>query len=252
MSKQKLKQQRQSLSRMLTYILGHRPDEFGLISDEEGFVSIKELLIALREEESWSFVRESHLESLIREPEDTRFEITNKKIRVIPADTHLELGPFPEIIPPALLYHAVRRKTYPTAFKYGLKPGQWPWVPLYTTPEMALRVGCRRDRQPILLTIQAAKASQQGTIFFRPLELIYLTDHLHPKYFYSPPLPKEKPVVGKKKTPPTPEPPTPGTFKLEPGRDPDLERRNQFDKKSKKKNKDWKRVARKMRRDKYR
>ncbi len=239
---------------MLAYVLGHRPDEFGLFFDEQGFVAIKELLIALREE-GWSFVRESHLKELIREPEDTGFETSGKMIRVIPANTHLELGPFPETIPPALLYHAARRKSYPTILKYGLKPTQWPWVRLYPTPEMALRVGSRRDKQPILLTIQAAKAGRQGTTFYRPLEFIYLTKAIDPKYFYAPPMPKEKITTEKKKTPPVPAPQTPGSFTLVPERDPDIGRRNQFDKKRKKrkeKDKDWKRASRKIRRDKYR
>jgi len=252
-SKQKIRQQRQSLSRMVTYMLGHRPDEFGLLLDEEGFVSTKELLIALREEQGWSFVRESHLDALVREPADTTFEIADKQIRVAPGETHLELGPFPEVNPPVLLYHAARRKAYPAILEHGLKPSQWPWVPLYMTPEMALRVGSRRDRQPILLTVQAAKASRQGTVFWRPLEIIYLVKDLSPQFFSGPSLPPEKTVAEKKKPSPPPEPPTPGTFKLEPERDPDLWRRHQGEKRRKdRKDKDWKRAARKKRREKYR
>ncbi|MBW1708440.1 MAG: RNA 2'-phosphotransferase [Deltaproteobacteria bacterium] len=253
MAKQKHKQQKQSLSRMLAYILGRRPDEFGLFTDEEGFISIKELLIALREEEGWSFVRESHLETLIREPEDTSFEIVGKQVRVAPEDSHLELGPFPEATPPALLYYAARRKAYPAIHQHGLKPGQWPWVPLFQTKEMALRVGSRREIQPILLTIQAAKASQQGTIFYRSQELIYLVKELSPKFFYAPPQPKKKPVLEKKKPQTAPEPTTPGTFVLDPFRDPDPTRRQQLEKKKKeKKGQDWKRASRKKRREKYR
>ena len=52
MSRQQLKQQRLSLSRMLAYVLGHRPDEFGLLPDESGYVRLKDLLTALKEEET--------------------------------------------------------------------------------------------------------------------------------------------------------------------------------------------------------
>jgi len=43
----------QNLAKMLAYVLGRRPDEFGLIPDAEGFVRIKDLLKALHEEEGW-------------------------------------------------------------------------------------------------------------------------------------------------------------------------------------------------------
>jgi len=41
---------------MLTYILAYRPDEFGLVPSEEGFVRYKDLLKALHEEDGWRTV----------------------------------------------------------------------------------------------------------------------------------------------------------------------------------------------------
>ena len=43
------KKQKQ-LSKLIQYILGRNPYEFGLVPDREGFVKIKELLKALNEE----------------------------------------------------------------------------------------------------------------------------------------------------------------------------------------------------------
>ncbi len=37
----------EDLAKVLTYLLCHRPDEFGLVLDPEGFVSVKQLLQAL-------------------------------------------------------------------------------------------------------------------------------------------------------------------------------------------------------------
>jgi hypothetical protein len=51
----------QSLAKLITYILGRRPDEFGLVTDTEGFVKIKELLKAITEEAGWKYVRRSDL-----------------------------------------------------------------------------------------------------------------------------------------------------------------------------------------------
>jgi hypothetical protein len=53
------------LSRFLIYILAHRPDEFGLVPDPIGFVSMKELLRAIHEEPGWGYVREGHLREVL-------------------------------------------------------------------------------------------------------------------------------------------------------------------------------------------
>ena len=39
------------LAKFFNYVLGRRPDEFGLVTDKEGFVKIKELIKATNEEE---------------------------------------------------------------------------------------------------------------------------------------------------------------------------------------------------------
>ena len=39
------------LAKFLNYVLGRRPDEFGLVTDKEGFVKIKDLIKATSEEE---------------------------------------------------------------------------------------------------------------------------------------------------------------------------------------------------------
>ena len=39
-----------NLSRLMSYVLGNRPDEFGLVPDKEGYITVKELLKAINEE----------------------------------------------------------------------------------------------------------------------------------------------------------------------------------------------------------
>ena len=45
----------QILAKFIAYILERRPDEFGLVTDKEGFVKIKELLKAITEEKEWKY-----------------------------------------------------------------------------------------------------------------------------------------------------------------------------------------------------
>ena len=53
------------LSRFLLYMLGRRPDEFGLVPEGEGWLSFREILRALHEEPGWGYVREIHLREVL-------------------------------------------------------------------------------------------------------------------------------------------------------------------------------------------
>ena len=76
----------EDLAKVLTYLLCHRPDEFGLVLDPEGFVSVKQLLQALAAEKGLAHVRRHDLEQLTGLMSPPRFELTGEKIRaLIPA-----------------------------------------------------------------------------------------------------------------------------------------------------------------------
>jgi putative RNA 2'-phosphotransferase len=130
--------------------------------------------------------------------------------------------------------------------------GQRPFVILADTPDMALRVGRRRDPEAVLLTIHAEKAESRGKLFQRFQEHLYLVDSLSPDLFTGPPLPKEKPEKEKKKEPAQTKPSaTPGSFAVRPEFIPGLTPSGEKDKLAKKKRSDvpdWKKAQRKERR----
>ena len=78
-----LPKQLESLARMLTYILSHRPDEFGLVLSEEGFIPIKHLLQALPGSPAWGFVRRHHLDQVVGLMSPPAFEIVEEQIRAL-------------------------------------------------------------------------------------------------------------------------------------------------------------------------
>jgi putative RNA 2'-phosphotransferase len=183
---------RERLSKLLFYILRHRPDEYGLVLDPEGYVSVKELLQALHEEEGWSFVRRDHLQELALTSDRARFEMDDNRIRAsyghpLPVSIRYE-----SVEPPKILYHGTRRRTYPVILIHGLRPMGRQYVHLAATRELALRMGRRRDPDPVLLEIQALKAHHEGIPFCRANELIFLVEALPPQYLIGPPLSKIK------------------------------------------------------------
>ncbi len=69
------------LAKILDYILSRRPDEFGLVTDDDGFIKIKELLKAINEEEGWKYVRQSHIDEILITLRDHSFEVAGNSIR---------------------------------------------------------------------------------------------------------------------------------------------------------------------------
>ena len=220
MARHNLKQ----LGKLIEYILLHRPDEFGLFLNDDGSLPIKELLWALHEETGWKHVRSGHLKELSLSDLQLAFIVEESFVR--PKHAPSKAGSV--TVPPRLLNFASKRKAYPVILKHGLKSGGRPYAPLATTEEMALRIGKRRDPQPILLTVHAAQAHDSGHEFFYCGELLYLVKTFPPKFISGPPL-RETPQPRKVSRPkPVQEPEIPemvGSFLLDPDRDPDLMRR---------------------------
>jgi putative RNA 2'-phosphotransferase len=187
-----------ALSKLMAYILRNRPDEFGLVLDEDGFISLKELQKTIAEEEGWTYVRRSHIIEVAYTNNRERFEIQDEKIRAtyghsLPHRIHYESA-----APPKILYHGTRRRAYPYILQQGLHPMGRQYVHLATSSELAMRIGRRRDLQPLLLEIQAQRASEEGVPFYQANPLIYLADHIPPSYITGPSISK---VMPEKKRP---------------------------------------------------
>ncbi len=175
----------------MDYVLGRRPDEFGLVPDSNGFIKIKELLKAITEEDGWKHVRRSHINEVLLTRIDPEIEIADNRIR---AATRERLPDITLVIePPKLLYTCVRQRAYPFMHAKGIYPAGHEPVILTAEKELAQRIGQRRDRQPALLTINTASSLQQGVVYHRYGGSLYLADFIPAGCFSGPPLPKEKP-----------------------------------------------------------
>jgi putative RNA 2'-phosphotransferase len=233
------------LAKFLSYILGRRPDEFGLMPDRDGYFKIKDLLKALSEETGWSYARRSHLQEVLLTCSQPDIEIDNERIR---ASTRTHLPPLhPAADPPKLLYTCIRRRAYPRVHDRGIAPVEDAPVVLATLPELALRMGRRKDPDPVLLTVNTAQGQASGSVYHQFGKLLYTTDFVAAGTFSGPPLPKEPPATGKS---PATEPPrpavAPGSFILDPQR----AMSPQPGKSDRRKQSDWKRERRQQRRHK--
>jgi len=207
----RLSRQQENLAKFLTYILCHRPDEFGLVLDEAGFAPVKQLLQALAGETGWGWVRRRHLEELAALLTPPRFELREERLRGLAPGPAMLRGPGEKL--PLLLYLAIPPKAHEGVFETGLKtpPGQE--LLLSPTPDRALKLGRRKSPDPILVTVQAEKAARAGVAFQGYGEGHFLAGNI-PREFLQlapPPQKREKPRPEK----PAPPRPLPGTVVLD-------------------------------------
>jgi putative RNA 2'-phosphotransferase len=178
------------LSQFIGYVLGRRPDEFGLVTDPEGYVKLKEFFKALHEEDGWKYVRKPHIDEILISSANPSVEIKADAIRAVCRD-HL-----PEHVPtsdlPKLLFTCVRKRAYPFVLEMGLAPAAYPHVILTPDQEMVKRLGRRIDPDPVILTVHTHQAINEKVIFFKVGEVIYRTESLPAGCLTGPLLPKQK------------------------------------------------------------
>ena len=154
------------VSKTISYALRHRPDEFGLSLDKEGWVDFEVFCRALASYKHPVYVDKETIEKIIAESDKKRFELTDGKIRATyghSIDAKIE---FKKSIPPNILFHGTSHKAYDLIRKEGLKPMNRQYVHLSVDAATARKVGSRHDRNPVILVINSSKMYSDGFKFF--------------------------------------------------------------------------------------
>jgi len=173
------------LSKEISYALRHAPWEYELELDEQGFVPIVQLLHALNESGTYEHeVTQADLEQIIANSEKKRHEIVGDKIRALYGHTVPQIIKKEPGIPPAVLYHGTTHRALPQILQDGLKPMQRQYVHLSVDTDTAVQVGKRRDSEPVILKIDAAKAHSDGVVFYKGNDKVVLADYVAPKYIF--------------------------------------------------------------------
>lgn len=199
--------------RLLHYILGRQPDEFGLLPDSDGYVTLKDLLKVLHEEK-WHHLRPNHLEALLYNLPAAGIEIKGRLIRA------RERGRLPKISTggqlPKQLYTCIRRKAHTATVENGLVPqGRSGYVLLFTDIELARRVGRRRDNDPVVVTVQTTVALRLGIQFQRFGETLYLVPRIPAEGCRLPAVPKAMQTAKTPRDAMPDDPPPAGSFILD-------------------------------------
>jgi putative RNA 2'-phosphotransferase len=158
--------------------LRHRPWEFELELDADGWVPLDQLIDALRSERGWEALTAADVEAMLAAATRQRHELRDGRIRAqyghsVPG--RIEHEPEPA---PGQLFHGTARSALAAINRDGLLPRRRQYVHLARRPELAVQIGSRHDRAPVLLAIDGTAAAAAGVRFFRAGEEIVLTEHL--------------------------------------------------------------------------
>ena len=143
------------LGRLMSYILGNRPYEYGLVPDSDGHIPLKDLLKAINEEPAMAYVRESHVREVLLHDREHIFEIDGKRIRSTKRSFSGVNREQEYLPPPKILFKGVKRKTYAHILESGLFPGAKEFVEMAPDKGFALRIARRYDQNPIVLEVRA-------------------------------------------------------------------------------------------------
>ena len=167
------------LSKFMSYVLRHDPQKFGLEPDSYGFVGVQDLLGVLGER--FGLVDAFDLERVVQDCPKRRFEIRDERIRARyghSIDVTLDIPP---CRPPELLFHGTSPAMKGSILKEGVKPIKRKYVHLSKTTEDALQVGHRKSKNPIVFTVKAREAHEQGIRFY-DMDLIVLTEEVPARF----------------------------------------------------------------------
>lgn len=158
------------LSKFLSYILRHHPEDCSLEMDREGSVKIGPLLECLRER-GFKGVNRTTLHDLINTGEKRRFEIRGDKIRALYGHS-VSVEMTGEFKPPEKLYHGTSPENLSGIRKNGLKSMGRKFVHLSWDRKEARKVGMRHHPSPIILTVKAGESYENGIKFYNRGDVI--------------------------------------------------------------------------------
>lgn len=172
------------LSKLMSYILRHKPEEFGLKLGDQGFVSLTDFYNAITAkytDVTWSDI----LDCVYNFKDKRRFEIKLDKIRALHGHSTQSNIKYEPVNAPHYLYHGTSRRAWETIKFEGLKSMNREYVHLTDQLNMAIEIGSRYDHKPVILIIDTAKikndiySSENGIFLTKsvPVDAIEIKDN---------------------------------------------------------------------------
>lgn len=170
------------ISKFLSLVLRHKPEEINLELDKGGWANINDLI----EKANGRGVNIDYdsISEVVEKNEKKRFIISDdgKSIRANQGHSiDVDLG-LKEVLPPDILYHGTATRFIESIKEKGILKCNRHHVHLSGDKSTAVIVG-KRHGKPIIIQIDSKKMSEKGIKFYLSENSVWLTDVVSPEYF---------------------------------------------------------------------
>ena len=169
------------LSKFLSYVLRHRPDEIGITLDPQGWATV-DTLLQQSNVHGYPLTR-LRLEEIVKTNSKQRFSFSADGSKIRANQGHsvsIDLGLSAQV-PPAVLFHGTAQRFLASIFATGLHSGDRQHVHLSKEIETAYAVG-KRHGKPVILEVASQEMHADGFFFFHSDNGVWLTDSVAPRY----------------------------------------------------------------------
>lgn len=171
-----MRKELQRQSKFLSKILRHDPESAGIILSDKGWANVSDILKVLK-------IKKIELDEIVETNDKKRFEFDQYQQRIRARQGHsvevdVELQQF---TPTGFLYHGTASRFLNSIMKTGLDKQNRNHVHMSDNVQTARNVGSRHG-SPIILQIDAVQMYEDGFVFFKSNNGVYLTDHIPTKY----------------------------------------------------------------------
>lgn len=173
--------EKKRISKFLSLILRHQPDIIQLKLDENGWADIEELRTKSAMRKVYFTFEE--LDEMVETNNKKRFAFNEDKTRIRASQGHsidIDLGVEPQS-PPDYLYHGTAEANIASILEKGIEKRTRQHVHLSADKETAAKVGMRHGK-PVILTIRTGKMHEDGILFYRSANGVWLTDFVEARY----------------------------------------------------------------------
>jgi putative RNA 2'-phosphotransferase len=165
------------ISKLMSLILRHKPEQFGILLDAEGYAPIEEVVRAIRESIADAGIDDVRQVVGRIEPDKSRFAIEGADIRANYGHSLRDRIEQPRVVPPEVLLHGTSDSAVFDIRREGIRPMRRQYVHLTTGRDLAARVGGRHGKATVL-EIEALRGAEAGLAFYRANESFWLADFI--------------------------------------------------------------------------
>jgi len=167
------------ISKFMSLVLRHAPQEAGLSLDENGWADFDALCAVIQSKFGASV---ADVARIVEENPKKRFATDGNRIRALQGHSlDIDLG-LPPSVPPDMLYHGTKEEFLPSILREGLTSQSRQHVHLSRDVETALIVARRRNGKSVILQVDSATMTKDGAPFFLSDNGVWLTNHVSPRY----------------------------------------------------------------------